>query len=69
MVETRLNAPKKNLTCQLLGGVGKTCTPHSPSLPSFLLPLNEIDAQSMGTHEWHDPQLIGCSAHHTVAIS
>jgi hypothetical protein len=53
----------------LLGGVGKTCTPYSPSLPSFLLPLNEIDAQSIGTHEWHDPQLIGCSAHHTVAIS
>jgi hypothetical protein len=41
------------------GGVGKTRTPHAPSLPSCLLPLTEIDAQDMGTHKWHDPQLMG----------
>ena len=47
------------------GCVGKTCMPHAPSLPSCLLPLNEIDVQDMGTHAWYDPQLMGCSAHHT----
>jgi hypothetical protein len=51
------------------GGVGKTCMPHSPSLPSFLLTLNEIDAQDMGAYERYDPQLIECSAYHTVPIS
>ena len=40
--------------------------PHPPLSVSL---LNEIEAQDMGTHEWHDPQLMGCSAHHTVPIS
>jgi hypothetical protein len=51
------------------GCVGKIRMLHAPSLPSCLLPLNEIDVQDIGTHEWYDPQLRGFSAHHTVPIS